>query len=349
MMMMKKYILFMMLTLSAMLISCNSEKEEEQQPKKKKAPLVSVEPAMKTKMVSYVEITGTIQPNIFTDIKSSADGILESLRARENQTVEKDDIIAVINPSDRMAVISNNQLKVDLLEEKVKEADNNSEKHEKLIQELDKAKSNLEYAKNMYQTIPVICPMSGLVTQRWLDEGSQVSDQENIITISDMSSLVIKAEVNEKYFEAIKQGKKLPVILNAYPNDTLTGKISLVYPQVDQVTRSVKFDIKILNFDKTLLPGMMASVKIPVSVRENAVSAPEHAVLSSPDDKYFLFVVNEDSLAQKRIVHTGISSGNKIEIIKGLEENEIVVVSGQEMLKDSIKVKIMGTSRAEKK
>ncbi len=347
--MMKKYTLVMLLTLAAMLISCNSEQGPAQQPKKKKVPLVSVEPAMKTKMVSFIEITGTIQPNIFTDIKSPADGILESLRARENQMVEKDDIIAVINPNDRVAVISNNQLKVDLLEEKVKEADNNSEKHEKLIQELDKAKSNLEYAKNMYQTIPVICPMSGLVTQRWLDEGSQVSDQENIITISDMSSLVIKAEVNEKYFEAIKQGKKLPVILNAYPNDTLTGKISLVYPQVDPVTRSVKFDIKILNFDKPLLPGMMASVKIPVSVRENAVSVPEHAVLSSPDDKYFLFVVNEDSLAQKRIVHTGISSGNKIEIIKGLEENEIVVVSGQEMLKDSVKVKIVGTSRAEKK
>ncbi len=345
MMMMKKYTIVMLLTLAALLISCNSEKEPEQQPKKKKVPLVSVEPAMKKKMASFIEITGTIQPNIFTDIKSPADGILESLRARENQMVEKDDIIAVINPNDRVAVISSNQLKVELLEENVKEADKNSEKYETLVQELDKAKSNLEYAKNIYQTIPVICPMSGLVTQRWLDEGSQVSANENIITISDMNSLVIKAEVNEKYFQAIKQGKRISVILNAYPNDTLTGKISLVYPQVDPTTRSIKFDIKILNFNKTLLPGMMASIKIPVLTKENVVAVPEHAVLTSPDYKNFLFVINEDSLAIKRIIQTGISSENMLEITQGLKEKEKVVIDGQEMLKDSIKVKIIETAK----
>ncbi|MBN1822188.1 MAG: efflux RND transporter periplasmic adaptor subunit [Prolixibacteraceae bacterium] len=300
---------------------------------------------MKRKMISFIEITGTILANVYTDIKSPADGIIESLMARENQRVEKDRIIAAINPTDRVALISKNRLQVQQIEEKLNAIDKNSDDFKLLTQELEKARSDLEYAKKMYQTVPVICPMNGLVTQRWTDEGSQIGVKEKILTVSDMNSLVIKAEVNERYFEAIKQGKKLPVILNAYPNDTLTGSISLVYPQVDPVTRSVKFDIKILNFNKTLLPGMMAYIKIQVAVKENAVVVPEEAVLISPDNKNFLFVVNKDSLVQKRIVQTGISSGNKLEIIKGLKENERVVASGQEMLKDSIKVNIMGTPR----
>jgi multidrug efflux pump subunit AcrA (membrane-fusion protein) len=86
---------------------------------------------------------------------------------------------------------------------------------------------------------------------------------------------------------------------------------------------------------------MMASIKIPVSAKENAIVVPEQAVLSSPDNTSFLFIVNTDSLALKRIVQTGISSGNKIEISKGLKENEKVVIAGQEMLKDSIMVKIL--------
>ncbi|MBN1821108.1 MAG: efflux RND transporter periplasmic adaptor subunit [Prolixibacteraceae bacterium] len=294
-------------------------------------------------MVSFIEITGTIEANVFSDIKSPADGIIESLMARENQRVEKDMIIAVINPNDRVALISNNRLQVQHIEEKLNATDRDSDDSKILEQKLEKAKSNLEYATKMYQTIPVICPMNGLITQRWTDKGSQVGVKEKILTVSDMNSLVIKAEVNEKYFEAINQGKKIPVILNAYPNDTLTGSISLVYPQVDPVTRSVKFDIRILNFNKTLLPGMMASVKIPVAVKESAVVVPEEAVLISPDNKNFLFVVNKDSLVLKRMVQTGISSGNKLEIITGLKENERVVASGQEMLKDSIKVNIMGT------
>jgi multidrug efflux pump subunit AcrA (membrane-fusion protein) len=323
------------------LASCQQSTDRTAKPQPKKIPLVKVQPAVKIKMVSFIEITGTIQANVFTDIKSPADGIIESLHARENQQVEKDRIIAVINPNDRVALISNNQLQVQQIEAKLNTTNKNTDEYSVLMQELEKAKENLEYATKMYQTVPVICPMNGLVTQRWTDNGSQVGEKEKIITVSDMNSLVIKAEMNEKYFEAIKQGKKLPVILNAYPNDTLAGSISLVYPQVDAVTRSIKFDIKILSFKKTLLPGMMASIKIPVSEKENAIVVPEQAVLSSPDNTSFLFIVNTDSLALKRIVQTGISSGNKLEISKGLKENEKVVIAGQEMLKDSIMVKIM--------
>ena len=325
--------------------SCKQGQEKITQPTTKKMPLVKVQPATKTKMVSFIDITGTVQANVFTDIKSPVDGIIETLFARENQRTEKDKIIAVINPNDRLSLIANNQLQIGLLEQKVKAADKTSAEYISLSQELEKAKSNFEYAKNMYQTIPVICPMSGVVTQRWLDQGSQVGAKEKIITISDMSSLVIKAEANETYFEAIKQGKKLPLILNAYPNDSLSGTISLVYPQIEPVTRTVKFDIKIQNFNKSLLPGMMASIKIPVSVNEDAIAVPTDAVLTNPANERFVYVVDKDSIAFKRIVKPGISAKKQIEILLGLAENEKVVVMGQEMLKDSMQVKIMNNKK----
>ena len=157
------------------------------------------------------------------------------------------------------------------------------------------------------------------------------------------------AEVNERYFEAIKQGKKLPVILNAYPTDTLTGIISLIYPQIDPISRSVKFDIKIQNFNKSLLPGMMATIKIPVAVIDQALTIPEYAVLTSPDNKNFVFTVDSDSIAHRRIIKTGITSGSKIQIVQGLTENDKIVVSGQDMLKDSVNVKIMGSPKGGKK
>ncbi|MBN2818787.1 MAG: efflux RND transporter periplasmic adaptor subunit [Bacteroidales bacterium] len=342
------YIPIMVLLLGSLVYSCKQSSEPVKMAAKN-APLVKVQPAIKTQMVSFIEITGTIQANVFTDIKSPADGIIETLMARENQQVEKDRIIAVINPNDRVALISNNQLQVQKLEAQAKKTDKNSDDYQKLLLELEKAKENLDYATKMYQTIPVICPMNGLVTQRWLDKGNQIGIKEKILTITDMNSLVIKSEVNEKYFEVVKQGKKLPVLLSAYPNDTLQGQISLVYPQIDPTTRSVRFDIKLLNFNKKLLPGMMASIKVPVASKDNAIVVPEHAVLTSPDNKNFLFVVKADSVASRRSVKTGISSGTKLEIVNGLKENEKVVISGQEMLKDSVKVRIMSTTKAVKK
>jgi multidrug efflux pump subunit AcrA (membrane-fusion protein) len=329
--------------------SCKNGKEQVNQPMAKKMPLVKVQPAAKTKMVSFVDITGTVQPNIFSDIKSPADGTIEKLYARENQMVAKDKLIAIVNPNDRVALIANNQLSILQLEQKINAADKNTDVYTSLVQELEKAKSNLEYAKKMYQTVPVICPMNGMVTHRWLDEGSQVGAKEKIITISDMTTLVIKAEVNEKFFPAIATGKKLPVILDAFPGDTLAGIISLVYPEISADTRTVKFDVKLVKSDKKILPGMMAQLRIPTEIHENAIAVPSDAVLTNPANERFVFVVNSDSMAFKRIVKPGISAKKQIEIVSGLAENEKVVIMGQEMLKDSLKVKIAGTPKNTKK
>lgn len=331
----------LLLVILVVLQSCKSNNQQNDKPKPKKLPLVKVQVVNETEIVSAIDITGSIQPNIYTDLVATDNGIIEKLYARENQYVYKNNIIAVINPNDRVSIISNNKRIMDELNTKIKNIQNGSSQYDSLIKELEKAKKNLAYAENMYQTIPVICPMNGLVTQRYTDIGNQVNIKDKILTISDMTSLVVKAEINEKYFENIKKGDKLQLFLNAYPKDTLVGMISLIYPQIDPVTRNVKFDIKIQNFKKTLIPGMLAYIKIPVASKKNAITVPEQAILTSPDNKNFVFTVDNDTIAHKIMVQTGITSGNNIEISKGLKPKVQVVISGQEMLKDSVKVKIM--------
>ncbi len=322
---------------------CDSGKATESNPKPKKIPFVSIQQSRVQKMVSSITITGTVGANVFSEVVSPVDGVIENLYARENQSVKKGNIIAVINPNERVSLIANNRLKVEQLQKQLSGHSTNSKEYANIKQQLDDAKKNLEYAQNMYQANPVVCPANGLVTQRWLDEGAQVNVKDKILKITDMSSLVIKAEVNEQYYEAIQKGKQFPLKLNAYPNNSLTGIVSLVYPQISPQTRSVLFDIKVKNFNKKLLPGMMAVIGIPVFTVEKAVVVNTDAVLSSPDNKQFLFVVNKDGIAQKRIVETGISLGRLLEIKQGINSNEDIVVKGQEMLKDGMKVKIIGT------
>ncbi|MCA1745821.1 MAG: efflux RND transporter periplasmic adaptor subunit, partial [Bacteroidales bacterium] len=177
---MRKYIIAFLMGSMILFAACKSDQQSGPKPGQKKNPLVKVQPALKTDMAAFIEITGTIQANIFTDLLSPADGIIESLAARENQWVAKDKVIAVINPNERVSLISNNQLQVEVLKKKVAEAGDGAETKELLLLELERAKSNLEYARNMYQTIPVVCPMSGLVTQRYTDKGSQLSAKDKI-------------------------------------------------------------------------------------------------------------------------------------------------------------------------
>lgn len=329
-------------TVLMVLPSCNGKKGENpvQSAAKKAAPLVRVQPALKGSIISYIDITGTVETNINTDIKSPVNGIIEQLNYRENQRTEKDKVVAVINPDDRLSLISANQLAVEELEKKILSATQNSPEYDSLAKYLEKAKSNLKFAREMYQPVPVICPMNGIVTTRWVEVGNQVAARDKIITISDMNSLVIKAELNEKYFEAISPGRKFPVVLNAYPNDSLTGIVTLVYPYVSSESRSVKFDLKLQGFNKKLLPGMMAHLKIPVYRNDKAVIVHDDAILSSPDGKRFVFVVGNDTIARQRIVKPGVTVNRKTEIREGLNSGELVVTAGQETLKDNVKVSL---------
>ncbi|MBR9977138.1 MAG: efflux RND transporter periplasmic adaptor subunit [Bacteroidetes bacterium] len=321
-----------------LLSACNENADPKRKSPGGKIPLAEVTAVERRDMTSIIEITGTIQANIFTDVNAPVDGIVESLMARENQKVEKGSIIAVIDPIDRVSAISNNTLQIQRLEKALSDEGKTEEEKQGLLLELEKARSDLTYAENIYRTVPVVCPLSGLVTHRWTDRGSQVAAKDKLLTISDMRSLVIKAETNEKYFAAITQGRRLPLTLNAYPDRSLTGIIRLVYPQIDPVTRNVKFDIEILNFDRTLLPGMLAQIELPVTIRKQALSVPEEAVLAGPDGTRLVYIVDNDSIAHRRQVVTGIAEGGIIEITQGAAEHEMVVTSGQEVLKDKKKV-----------
>mgnify|MGYP005846935277 CR=1 FL=1 len=337
---MKKYYKLIAISLLLNVYACNSGDKKEAT-KKDKVNFVKVITAKKQQNISYIEIVGTIAPNISTEIKSTTDGIIDKLYAVENQYVQKGDIIAIINPNDRVALLANNTQIIKELENKLKKLASDTLLYLKIKKELDEAQKNMAYAQNMYNTVTIISPMNGTVTTKWLNQGSQVQNQEKILTVSNMNSLVIKAEVNEKYFEAITYSKKIAVLLNAYPNDTLTGKISLVYPNIDNTTRTVKFDVTIQNNNKKLLPGMSATLKIPVAIIENSIFIPTDAILTANNDKQFVFTIDTSNIAHKKNIKTGITINNLIQVINGLKPKEKVVIKGQEMLKDSSIVKII--------
>ena len=102
------------MVLPLLLFSCSgNNKKAEVKPKK--LPLVKVQAVTTSKMALFTEVSGTIQANVFTEIKSSADGIIEILSARENDRVTEGQLIAIINPNDRVNIISNNSLLVEKL------------------------------------------------------------------------------------------------------------------------------------------------------------------------------------------------------------------------------------------
>lgn len=329
-----------LLTLILIVAACNKSPEKNQKGPEKKEPMVKVVVVEKTNLASFIELTGTVRPNITSDVSAPIEGVLEKLLVRENSIVKKDELVGVISSSDRNALIASNQQKIKELETKLAKTDKSSSQYAEIQQQLLKAQKDYEYALSMYQTYPVVAPMSGMVTKRYFDQGSQLTARQAFIAITDMSSLVIKVELNEKYFSKIKQGDKVDLTLNAYPGKTFTGIVSLINPEINPVSRTVMIDLKLVKNSEKILPGMMAEIKLPIEKKKDVLAVPNDAILTKPSEEKFVFIVLNGH-AYEHIVKLGLVTQKQTEVTEGLQLGDSVVIMGQQMLKDSMKVKVM--------
>ncbi len=322
------------------LLSCSTDKKTKITiTKTKKLPLVETVVVLQQDITSEINIVGTIKPNISGIIKAPENGIIEQLKVRENQHVSKGQIIAMLNPTERLALISKNKQQVQNVTAKIKKS---GHAPDSLQQELQSAQVDLDLSYKMFQRIPITAELTGVISERWIDSGSEVSERDQLLEIYQPSSLVIKAEVNEKYYSALQVGKKLNIKLSAYPNENFTGTISLIYPKISEITRSISFDIKL---DKTtkLLQGMMAEITLETQSHENAFCVLDDAILTNSNEQPYVFVIDSQNIAHKKNVALGISSKGLTEILSGINPKDMVVVKGQELLKDGSAVKIMKT------
>lgn len=334
---MKKKILISVLSITILFIGCS--KNEKVEKPKPKAPLVKVEEIKLTSIASSVRLIGTVEAKVFANVLSPADGFIEKLNVSENNYVKKEMQLAVISSQERTSLISQTKSKVQELTSRLEKTTQASAEYSALNNQLEQAKKELEYAERLFLGIPVVSPLSGTVTQKFIEAGSAVTAKQNLFTIVDFNSLIIKTSVSEDLFSKIKLGDKLKVKFNAFPEKEFAAQVNLKYQQIDPSTRNFPVELKLLNSTKDITPGMMCELELITDKKEKALTVPNDVFIVNQKGEKIVYVVN-DSIAHQRIVTTGISNEKMTEIKSGLKEGEKIVVMGQELLKDGMKVTV---------
>jgi multidrug efflux pump subunit AcrA (membrane-fusion protein) len=335
---MKTKILISIIVLGIGFFGCSSNENKDAKPKPK-APLVKVEELKRTSISKTIELTGTVEAKVIANVISPADGYIEKLNANENDFVRKDKQIAVIGTQERASLISQTKSKVEELESQMLQASLNSDRQSQLQFQLDEAKKELEYAEKLFLGVPVISPLSGTITQKFIEAGSAVSAKQNLFTIVDFNSLIIKTSVSEDLFSKIKPGDKLKVKLNAFPGKEFFAKVTLKYQQIDPSTRNFPVELKLVNGSKQITPGMMAELELLTDKKEKALTVPNDVFIVNQKGEKIVYVI-KDTVAHQKIVKTGLSNDKFTEVTSGLKAEEKIVVLGQELLKDGIKVMV---------
>lgn len=210
------------------------------------------------------------------------------------------------------------------------------------IAQMEAAGAGYQNARIQIGYCNITAPFSGYITKRFLDAGALVSSgtSNSIFMLSDISNLKIMVNVLEKDISSLDYIKTANIRTDAYPDEVFPGKFKKISQAVDPGTRTMPAEISIDNKDKLLKPGMFARVEVVLEEHNDVLILPEQCVLKD-DTGTFVYSVTDDLTAVKKYVEIGINSDNKTEIKSGIGDTEKIVSTGQELLKDKMKVKIV--------
>lgn len=220
----------------------------------------------------------------------------------------------------------------------------------------DKAKVNLGYAT-------IYSPIDGVVLNRAVDEGQTVAASFNTPTLfsiaNDLTRMQVEANIDEADIGQIKTGQKVEFNVDAFPELTFDGEVTQIRLQPVTVSNVVTYTVVVeaANPDKKLMPGMTANISITVENNDNALVIPYKALRFRPDSNLIKIYMARHELSREKskidkmhkpgntffgmgnkvwvkkgsLIHpvqieTGINNGTNIEVKKGLEEGEVVIL-----------------------
>jgi Cu(I)/Ag(I) efflux system membrane fusion protein len=174
-------------------------------------------------------------------------------------------------------------------------------------------------------------PISGVVTELELKEGAMVTPEMVALTITELGSLWVIAEVPEGQSGWVTPGTVAEIHLPSLPGQPVGGKVEYVYPELDMESRTLRARITLDDPPAAVRPNMLATVSLVGAGGEEAVNIPRSALIRSGTEDRVVLSLGEGRFAPRRVV-AGVESGERVAIVSGLEVGESVVVAGQFLL-----------------
>jgi membrane fusion protein (multidrug efflux system) len=203
--------------------------------------------------------------------------------------------------------------------------------------ELNVLRAELELAEGRLLKTRIHAPFGGIVGLRDVSVGSYLTPQTRIATLQDVDPVKVDFSVPEKYVRHLKAGGQIQFRTKG-SDEVHTGIILAVEPLIDLDTRSLTVRAQSPNPNGALVPGAFADVEIVVRRIQGALAVPSRAVIPELGGKKVF--VYENGEAQPRSVETGLRTAETVEVTRGLEPNDRVIVTAIQRLRPGLPVEI---------
>ncbi|HTK38910.1 MAG TPA: efflux RND transporter periplasmic adaptor subunit [Pyrinomonadaceae bacterium] len=185
-------------------------------------------------------------------------------------------------------------------------------------------------------------PITGVVTDQFQFQGEFASAGAKLVTIADISEIIVKAQFADSSIGGMKTGDEVTIYPNNVPDESISGRVTLISRSTDPTNRTVEVWANFANGRGLLRPGDSVKFVVAASPENEALTVPLSAVQfeASNSDEGTVMMVDANSIAHETKVKTGIKNGDKVQILDGLNEGDTIVVEGNYELPDGTKVEV---------
>ena len=327
-------------------VGCNKGKNKDEEDEKNIKIPVEIATVQTGNIDAYYTGTATIEAKNEAVIVAKASGIVKNIFVEEGDNIEVGQILTKLDDERQLLELKRVEIELKNIETELNRSKALYNKKYISDEDFEKIQFDYDYKKNLYdlakldfEYTSIKASIKGVITKRYIKEGNMVSYNEPIFEIVNFESLILYLFVPESELNKLKINQEVKLTIDALQKQEFYGEIERINPVIDPNSGTCKITIKVNNSKKVIKPGMFARVSIVYDVHQNTLLIPKDAVISL-DSESIVFVV-KDSIVFKKVIKTGYANSTSVEILNGLEYNDMVVTIGKSSLKDSAKVEVI--------
>ena len=327
---------------SMLVMSCGQKKQTAAvgpvAPDPNAKPLVKLAKVVEEPVDQLLVYSATIVGEVKNNIAPSAPGRISKIKVEVGDNVKKGQILVEMDET----TLSQQEMQLKNLETEFNRIDQLYQVGGVSKSEWDNMKLQLEVARKSFQTLKentrLESPIEGVVTARNYDNGDLYSGQA-ILVVQKIAPVKLTINVSEQYYSKVKKGDAVSIELDAYPGETFTGKVSLIYPTIDAMTHTFPVELNVANEDLKLRPGMFARATLNLGTL-NHVVVPDLAIDKRAGSGDRFVYVYKDGKVRYSKVELGQRLGDRYELLSGVENGAEIVIAGLSKLADGKEVEV---------
>ncbi|MBN9412712.1 MAG: efflux RND transporter periplasmic adaptor subunit [Candidatus Paracaedimonas acanthamoebae] len=308
-----------------------------------KGVTVEIEYVRKASLTKHITTVGTLAANQIVTVKPQVSGLVSEIKVQGGSEVVANQVIMQIDDRQFKSNLKEEEAKLILAKAAHERASKLLEKkfgpaksYDEALANLKAAESRVEIATKRVEDSQIQAPFEGIISLNNISIGAPVNEQTELFTIVDVDPMKLDFRVPAEYLRYISVGQTLAIIIDGFEDEPFSGTVEAIDAKVDPHAHSIAVRAHLSNQKRTLKPGLFARVDLVVGSKDNALVVPLSAVESSGDEEYVYKVFN--GVAYRFPVTTGIQEGDNIEIVRGLQEGDVVVTVGLNKIRDGIPV-----------